>query len=294
MPKKYFINQDYCSIKGKKRKNEDFFYIDDTVMIVGDGASGIGIDYMDDELSDAAWFSRNVVHKLSECIHDTSHSIKEHLQNVVDDLLILYEMKAGIGYSIQLAPSMSIIIVRIIDKEQVEIFTLGDCTCLINIDDCSLLKIQDVSVPKMDEEVLNLMRKKLEEENYKTLKQTRLDKEINEKMRSNRMKKNTEAGYWILDLTGKGIEHGLLATYSVDQIKDILLMTDGFYEGKEFFMKTGLSEVGFFTLCKELDLVHIGTYIAKQYRKDIDCKYFERVTAIDDVTAIFATLYKKK
>jgi len=285
-----FKNQKYCSIKGAKRKNEDFFYIDDNLMIIGDGASGIGVNYMDEGLSDAAWFSSNVIHELSKRLRDKNYSIQETLYEILNELKPKYDEKAGLGYNPNFVPSMCLIVIRILNNHLIEYYSLGDCTAVIQYKDLSTKVLQDTTVPALDDEVLQLMRKKLEKDNYATLKQTRLDSEIIEKLKNNRSMKNQANGYWILDIFGQGIEHGYYRTFPTDSIKNILLMTDGFFEGREFFKKIDVDDTKFYQLCREMDLKDVGEYISKMYSNDKECMNFQRVTSQDDVTAIYGEL----
>lgn len=103
-------------------------------------------------------------------------------------------------------------------------------------------------------------------------------------MQQGRRLRNTEGGYWVLDVAGHGVTHVEEAMLPAGAIRDFLLVTDGFYRlvdtygvySDEQLLDAALAG-GLGALCTELRAIEAA---------DERCAAYPRVKARDDATAV--------
>jgi hypothetical protein len=103
-------------------------------------------------------------------------------------------------------------------------------------------------------------------------------------IRANRGRMNTEGGYWVLDVPGRGLDHAEELIVAPDEIREFLLVTDGFYRlvdtyrvfDDEALLDAALSR-GLAALCRKLRAVEA---------QDAGCRTYPRLKPRDDATAV--------
>ena len=183
----------------------------------------------------------------------------------------------------QLYPSGSIMIARIIN-DTLEIFSIGDCSALIEFtNSCEEMLIHDDNVSKMDNAVLNQL-KKLREQSGKSI--IELTPQIREMLVENRNKRNKESGYWIFDPTGIAIKYATRLKFALDEIKSITLMSDGFYSISMFENFSDNSKI--INALKDNSAEKLIDNIFEELNKDNELNKYPRFKIKDDASVIFA------
>lgn len=206
--------------------NEDAFFSNENTIVVIDGASSLGGVHLTDAPTDACWLAKTTATLLSEKMADGNRPIPLILEETAEELRrSLYA--CGYGENAENFPSCSLMAARL-DEEQLELFSLGDCTALVRFHDGRpLLCFHDDAVTKLDNSVLEkagIMAKESDRSIAATLPK------LQNMLMENRKKRNQQNGYWIFDPSGAGIAHGKRIVIPRKDVHSLALMSDGFYE----------------------------------------------------------------
>ncbi|MBG6219037.1 hypothetical protein IWX75_003525 [Arthrobacter sp. CAN_A6] len=209
--------------------NEDAVGVSGSALIVVDGATGLTAANLTGWPSDAQWFSHRLVDLLGARIDDVRHSISQILQECIQ--MLRMELSDGVAQEdvtglqgLGSQPSASVMIART-NGTLLEIFSLGDCQAVIGHHDGTVSVCHDGTVDALDSSVIEYLRD-LARERGVSVKEAR--PHVSDRLLRNRKLMNTPGGYWITDLTGDGITHARLHTFSAKEVMDIAVMTDGF------------------------------------------------------------------
>ena len=205
--------------------NEDLIGITDSCVWLLDGATGLTNSNVLPGNSDAGWFvqaiSRNMVKNLQEEI-----PTKLVLENVINSVIKEFETEATQENIEDIhKPSASFTIARIIE-DSVEIGNLGDCRLIYKKCKGQVNAFGTSRVTELDRSVV---QKIVDLRNQKDINNDELWLELKDILYRNRALKNTDEGYWILDLTLRSIPHFQQASISVKGTEAILLVSDGLY-----------------------------------------------------------------
>lgn len=211
-------------------QNEDVVLATPLFGFVIDGASGLYPEKMTNYASDAQWFSQSLSQLLLSSLSDLSKPITTHVQVACDVLLADYQRMARqkkLAVDSEQLPNATLSILRFNEiVNQLEVFQLGDSPILIE-QQGKLIILDDEVLEQNDQRVLTKMLS-IAKERQISPKEARPF--IQELLRENRRKRNTSAGYWILDPTGRGIEGAKARTYPLDQVTRLAIMSDGLWE----------------------------------------------------------------
>ena len=209
--------------KGSESYNEDMVGICKKGAWVLDGATGLNNKNLISKESDAKWYVSWWNKYLEENISKNT-SLKKIVLDGLEDIKKEYLLKLN-GLKIEEldTPSASAIIIKLYE-DKLEYFLLGDCTLLLN----DLKKntiIKDERVCQFDEEVLIRMSElnKIEKLSLVEKKNILLPLII-----ENRLKKNSEEGYWILEFNKEAVEksiHGYIYTCNYPLFMSQLMQT---------------------------------------------------------------------
>ncbi len=206
--------------------NEDAVYTAQRLLIVMDGASGLDGIHRTDAPTDARWLAQTTVALLAEKLAAPERPIAVALEETAHTLR---QGLAAFGYPEEpdLYPSGSLMIARLLGQE-IELFTLGDCTALIRWRDGRPVHCcHDAAVTRLDDTVL-AHAQKLAENSGGSVAQVLPG--LRHMVVENRRMRNREGGYWIFDPSGRGIAHGRRQLLPAGQVHSLALMSDGFYD----------------------------------------------------------------
>lgn len=259
--------------KAGGRENEDFYLIGNTYIVVLDGATSLKEEK---EGQKASWFVRELCKNLKAFILEDNISLQESLlrawQSLEKEILSQTDVSA------------SIVIARERNK-RIEIYNLGDCTTYIQRKNGKTDCLFDSSVSKLDNRVLKRMLKISTEKDI-TVKEARQEKEIQQMLLKNRDLKNTEQGYYILDTKGTGIREGRVKIYSKDEVKSLLMMTDGFACVVDTYHLFE-SPIELMEFISKNPIESVYSQLTKVVKEDKDYNQFPRFKDIDDSTAVY-------
>lgn len=280
-----FRNIKSICLRGNKC-NEDFIGYSDTFLFVIDGSTGLDNRNITNMGSDAQWFSHRTGEMLLKYLYELDKPIKTILNNIIDKLRIEYSYFVDDSYCTNsFFPSAAISIFRF-NGNLIEYYQLGDCTSVIEYNNSYFKILYDNTVPLIDKDVIDEMIKISKNKNISICS---CRKYVDKMEIENRKKMNTETGYWILDITGKGISHGYENIFKAKDIKSISVMSDGFagihdcYHIVDSFeeLHCQISKIGLEELCRKL--------FDKQ-ENDIDCNIYPRLKFRDDTSAVWAEI----
>jgi len=241
--------------KGNKI-NEDYAFACEKFVYVIDGSSGLTNFNVTGYESDAKWFSQSLGNALNGRLSDTKKSILEIITEVIRILhsqYTAYSTDAPIKE--EDLPSACLSIFRM-NKNKLEYFQLGDCVSLVKFKSGETKILFDNSVPILDTKVISHIKIESKRQNKPIIDVLSFGKEM---LIENRKKKNTESGYWILDITGSGIIHAELNAFNICDIGQFAIMSDGFAEIVDLYhvythdtLMQAMAEKSLEALCKEL------------------------------------------
>jgi|GEM_PF-641957 len=208
-----------------KLHNEDVYGATDNSYWIMDGALSLNRTNYTDDFSDVVWmvkwwqnylkkhldqFEKTIKTILEEGVAQLNHDFSKFAN--IDDLNKLDRASAGIG------------IVRI-NNDNLESFVLGDVEINLKTEK-EIITLVDQKVEELDNKVMEMIfnnPKREQEFAFKGYTVEELDV-----LRENRSKMNSEDGYYILEHDVNAIQNGIYREYRLDNIKEILMMSDGF------------------------------------------------------------------
>lgn len=211
--------------KSIKKVNEDITYADEDMAWVLDGATGLIEKNLTSSESDARWFVNEWDKYLKDNLKDKCRTIREIVLEGIGIIRERFYKECGLDYIEEIKrPSASISIVRK-NGEIIEYFMLGDCTLLIKDIYNNVSKIKDKSLEKFDNRAISEMIKVRDENNISWIEARKIIKPI---LIENRLLKNTQDGYWILEFDKEAVNHCIEGRLVANEIKNLALMSDGF------------------------------------------------------------------
>lgn len=257
------------------QRNEDAVWLDEQVGIVVDGASGIGGDCWDHPGSAAQWFAQRLASALSCELAEPTTAITAALTSATATLR--QEWAALSPTPVAAGPSGAVAGLRLFD-DQLELFTLGDCTTLIELTDGSVEVLHDPTVPRLDatmvEEMVCAAR-------HLGIRIPEARPAVKERIQRQRLARNTPGAYWIADLTGAGAPHALTMTLPQQIVRRVAIMSDGYAAAQ-----TWLPCPSILLDAMEDDLAGVARRIRAEYAADPDFERYHRAKMIDDMTAL--------
>jgi hypothetical protein len=222
-----FLNYKHISKQGSKA-NEDYAFACEQFIFVLDGASGLSNENYSDYESDAQWFAHRLGGLLQERLCDAAKTIDTIVTESIKELREEYNaFLLGVKCDTLAMPSAGMAAIRT-NGENIEVFHIGDCSAVLLVNDGrSPLLLQAEQLVKLDEGVINDVVSISKEKNIPFSEALIYGKE---QLIINRKKLNKPDGYWILDLTGFGVEHACTHTFNICDVRVAAVMTDGFSE----------------------------------------------------------------
>ena len=178
-------------------------------------------------------------------------------------------------------PSASIVIIRDLNK-MIEVYSLGDCSIIIENTSGDIEYIHDNSVTNLDDTIINKMIKVRDEHN---LSLNELRSILLKDLYDNRLRKNTSKGYWILELDKLAIKHGIHKMYPEENVKHVAIFSDGFAEYVSSVHLAG-SWNEFMETLKSNELSYMLKNLRKLQEDDSECIKYPRLKVMDDASLL--------
>lgn len=275
-----WTRQERLSLPGTEH-NEDIATIHGSSAWVLDGATGLNKRSLVHEHSDAKWFVEAWDRYLKANIDNRSLDLKTIVRNGIIEISAKFEdiIEEQTISAIDL-PSSSFILIRW--GETIEYFALGDCILMTKDGNGRIEVYKDYSVDALDDQVFSAMDNLMQSEHL-TIHEAK--ERVMDLIISNRLLKNTEGGYWILGFDERAVDHCLYRIFEGDEVKEMLLMTDGFSAISDKYRYFQVAD--YFDQVKTKGLAAIGKLIRKIEADDPHGKKYPRFKQSDDTSAVY-------
>ncbi|MEG1132710.1 MAG: hypothetical protein RSD77_10370 [Romboutsia sp.] len=271
---------DTLCCQGSAKYNEDVIGINTFGAWVLDGATGLNNKNLVSNKSDANWY----VNWWNAYLHkniDKEITLKEIMNDGIKLISEEYYANTDKDKIEKLdTPSSSIAAVKFY-SDKIEYFLLGDCTLHFKIGD-KINIIKDRSLCYLDKLVYDEMESlpNLDQLSYEKIKNAVMKTII-----SNRLKKNTNGGYWILDFDKEAINNSLNGFIAIKDNIKLMLTSDGFS-----CISDRYNEIEEHELLNEIETNGVG-FIYNNLRKIEEDDYltikFPRFKINDDSSCIY-------
>lgn len=272
--------------KGSGEYNEDIVRVCKYGAWILDGSTGLNKKNLISKESDAKWYVSWWDKYLYENINKDK-SLKtivcEGIENIKQEYL---STLAGIKLEKLDMPSASVAIVKFY-KDKVEYFLLGDCTIVINDTNENII-LKDDGVCKFDNMIFEKMKKLNNNESLsvKDKKDILLPYII-----ENRLKKNSEEGYWILEFDELAVEKSMHDYISINDELKLIISSDGFscaYDRYNIFSVENIIQI-----VEENGIEYVNDKVRKLEHEDKNGLIFPRFKESDDSSCAYLHITKK-
>lgn len=272
--------------KGSGTYNEDIVGVCPKGAWVLDGATGLNNKNLISKESDAKWYVSWWNKYLRENINNNK-SLKEIVLEGLENIRKEYLSKLN-KVSIEAidTPSASAIIIKL-HNDKLEYFLLGDCTLFLNNSNENII-IKDERVSKFDEEVFIKMSKLNESGNFTIVEKKNI---LLPTIIENRLKKNCENGYWILEFNKKAVEKSIHGYINIEDEVKVMMSSDGFscaWDRYNIFKENEMIEIG-----QNKGIEYIKSKIRELEKEDDKGMIFPRFKESDDSSCVYLHVTKK-
>ena len=262
---------------------EDAAYIGDTFAFVIDGAGGVDGAHVTDEVTDAKWFAEEWKSYLITALKD-QQPIDEVIRRGIPEIANKYTAFPK-AEAVQDKPSAAIAVIRI-NEDMLEYFVLCDAVLIVRKKDGTCEFITDSR--------LNI----LDDINFEHMKRIAAEKQIPTKdafeyikpyILENRYKMNQPDGYAALAHTVDGLDTAVQGQYSLDDVADFVILSDGFAESFDLFpiyasVEELIEDVAANGIPQAVEKLH------REHDKDPDCNRYVRNKKCDDISVVYGAL----
>ena len=269
--------------KGSGEYNEDIVRVCKYGAWILDGSTGLNKKNLISKESDAKWY----VSWWDKYLYKDK-SLKtivcEGIENIKQEYL---STLAGIRLEKLDMPSASVAIVKFY-KDKVEYFLLGDCTIVINDTNENII-LKDDGVCKFDNMIFEKMKKL--NNNNKSLSVKDKKDILLPYIIENRLKKNSEEGYWILEFDELAVEKSMHDYISINDELKLIISSDGFscaYDRYNIFSVENIIQI-----VEENGIEYVNDKVRKLEHEDKNGLIFPRFKESDDSSCAYLHITKK-
>ena len=273
--------------KGSGEYNEDIVRVCKYGAWILDGSTGLNKKNLISKESDAKWYVSWWDKYLYENINKDK-SLKtivcEGIENIKQEYL---STLAGIRLEKLDMPSASVAIVKFY-KDKVEYFLLGDCTIVINDTNENII-LKDDGVCKFDNMIFEKMKKL--NNNNKSLSVKDKKDILLPYIIENKLKKNSEEGYWILEFDELAVEKSMHDYISINDELKLIISSDGFscaYDRYNIFSVENIIQI-----VEENGIEYVNDKVRKLEHEDKNGLIFPRFKESDDSSCAYLHITKK-
>jgi hypothetical protein len=271
-----------CDAAG--RHGDDLWGRGDNAVWILDGATGLSAERLVAAgASDAAWFAAAIDEELRRA--DWAAPARDVLRDAATATEARFRREATrIPADESTWPAAAVTILRVADRA-VELANLGDCKLLFRAASGHFATFGSSAVTALDRQLAALM---VELQSQGVTDPADLWLRLVPVMQQGRRLRNTDGGYWVLDISGHGVAHAQDALLPAGDIREFLLVTDGFYRlvdtyrvySDEQLLDAARSR-GVAALCDQLRTIEAA---------DERCSNYPRVKPRDDATAVLGRI----
>ncbi len=269
-----------------KQHSEDIHGSTQNSFWVIDGALPLNTVNNTGHYSDVVWMVSWWQQYLSAHMEYMDKSIVTILEEGVVAMNKAFEEYADINEVSKLdRASASIGVVRI-NGDRMECYVLGDTEVSIKTLDGNFETLIDDKIEAFDSQVMSMIynnKQRASEIAFNGYTKEELDV-----LRNNRLKMNSEDGYYILEHDEGAIKHGIYKEYALTDVYSTLIMSDGYSAIYNKYKKYDLGQL--FDACEGEGLDSILYDIRKIEKEDSELKIYKRLRLHDDATAVYMNM----
>lgn len=263
-----------------KKENEDVYGVTHYGAFVMDGASALTLCNFTPAENDVVWmvkwWERYLKVHLDE-LEQPIHCIIEKGVIAFNEVFSQYKPVELLSPLEKVSSSIGIIRMH---NKQLECFVLGDVEISIKHKDEQLEIVTDERIKCLDAQVIRLMSENKDREKMCVFKE--FTAEECSLLKNNRMKMNTEDGYYILSHDAIAIKNAIYKVYPLENLESCLLSSDGINPLDRFYTRIRLMDE-----IKKAGLTHLFEQLRNLENDDKTKVVLQRLKTHDDATAIF-------
>lgn len=251
-------------------------------LLVLDGASPLTQLRLTSEGSDARWFAQRVRRGLVRLLQEEKsrdRPLEALIRQAAEPAARRYHLLSGGPLPDAEQPSAGLALFRQ-RGDQIDFYGLGDCTGLVRYGDGRVEVLRDESLSRLDGEAIQAMCAAAEQKGI-SIQQAR--RSINDILIQNRGLKNRAGGYYVLDMTGRWVGHGISRSFSAPAVESLAVLTDGFAQLCEFSILSDYAQLHEKLLRGEMNALFRMLFDALD--ADPDYSQYPRFKLRDDTTA---------
>lgn len=273
-----------CSQGSLEKVNEDLIIKADGLVVVLDGATGIGDGLIKNQKSDAEWFVSEISNNIVESWGKTKN-FKLSLQHSLNITNENYK-KATSQNNIDkhAMPSAGMIALVVEKNNEISLHQAGDCSLIYKSVDKSAVELSKSKVlEQLDNASIALLQKYIKS----GLSYNDSRKKILPLLRLNREKMNTKNGYSVLSTCLDSINYVKTTTFGTKSGDKLLLATDGF---DAIYKKYKACQIEDFFNKNSKSLQEILNLLRTIENNDSKLLKYPRLKTHDDATAVLVEL----
>ena len=286
MPSGRLINEDGLTTFSVEYNGKKYDFV-----VVMDGATGLGKDYeILNGHTSAEWYVSFMMREMQiafdrDPLLDLEFVIDGCIEKVIQEI-VAFERANNMTLEEYQKPSSALALLRT-DGEVTDLYLIGDVQAIVTYLDGSVINVDNpnqVALQKLDHSVIHRMTELAKEKCCNVL-DTRSDPEIEQMLKANRAKKNTDCvgGYWVCGTTPNTARHGVCNRFQNADMAGLVLATDGFD-----FAMLGLDEKQLYRVILKDGIEYTVNCIREMQEQDDLCNQFPRFKKGDDLTVVYA------
>lgn len=263
-----------------KVENEDIFGVTTYGAFVMDGASSLTKCHFTPAFNDVVW----MVHWWKTYLMENLDALHRPLQSILAQGIQSFNQDFSQYKPVQSLSkleqvSSGIAIVRK-NGTSLECFVLGDVEISLKNTDKSVKILTDDRIQRLDQQVIKLMNENIDRE--KSIVFKGFTEEEWTLLKKNRMKMNTDEGYYILSHDIEAVSKGIYEVFPIHSIESCLLFSDGMSLLDQFYSRA--------TLIDEINKRGVKSLVneLRNYENDDQAMVkLKRLKTHDDATAVY-------
>jgi hypothetical protein len=260
--------------------NEDVWGAVDRAAWVMDGATGLLPERFLPGPSDAAWF----VGEFDRDLRATTNwdaPAKRLIGGSVERVRSRAKASGFVDENPHAMPAASLAMARVI-KSGVELVALGDCKILYSANDGrDVLSHGRSAVTALDRKIV---RRMTDHQRLGRLSYDDIFERLKPEILRNRLSRNQDDGYWVLDMTRRPLRHLQSRVVGGRSPITIALMSDGFYRLVDTFH--AYDDRSLFAALVDRGPADLLAELRDFENTDAECRAFPRIKRRDDATAL--------
>jgi hypothetical protein len=263
--------------------NEDLIGHTESCIWILDGATGISDKQILPGSSDASWFVHSINDTLRKCLNEDS-PIQDILKKVIELVIGKFKRDVVINDYIEVElPSASFAIARF-NELSIELVNIGDCQVLYQRTDGTVNVFGTSRVKEFDQIVIDELLK-LKSIGYANYEDILI--ELKKIVLKNRELKNTEDGYWILDLSHRALPHLQIENLLVKDTRKLLFVSDGLYRLVDTYHTYDDEEL--LNTAANSGLQYLYDKLRQIEKGDPCCESYPRIKLQDDASGLLVS-----